>query len=196
MAQAVIISHPSEIIQKGLIAILEKELFVSVISCTNCSEIESKYLTIYSDLVVILPAETSDHNLFVSYRSKARRLFLVGVENSKSEKQTQQLFDLHISVNDSPDLLSNQINHFFNVENQAKEEDELTVREKEILRLIALGHTNKSIANELFISTHTVISHRKNITDKLGIKSIPGLTVYAIIQKIISQTDLAKDNLM
>ena len=69
-------------------------------------------------------------------------------------------------------------------------------REKEVLRLIALGHTNKSIADTLFISTHTVISHRKNITDKLGIKSIPGLTVYAIIQKIISQADIAKDKLI
>jgi DNA-binding NarL/FixJ family response regulator len=196
MAQAVLISHPSEIIQKGLIAILENELSVSVISCTNCSEIEKKYLNVYSDLVLILPAEISDHNLFVTYRSKARRLLLIGVEISKSEKQKQHLFDMHISVNDSSVLLTNQINRFFNVEKQTKEEDELTVREKEILRLIALGYTNKSIANELFISTHTVISHRKNITDKLGIKSIPGLTVYAIIQKIISQTDLTKDNLL
>ncbi|MCK3685331.1 helix-turn-helix transcriptional regulator [Maribellus sp. YY47] len=73
--------------------------------------------------------------------------------------------------------------------------DELTAREKEVLRLIALGNTNKTIAESLFISTHTVISHRKNITEKLGIKSIPGLTVYAIIQKIVAPTDISADQL-
>ena len=58
-----------------------------------------------------------------------------------------------------------------------------------------MGHTNKTIADKLFISAHTVISHRKNITDKLGIKSIPGLTVYAIIQNIVSTSEIAPEQL-
>jgi DNA-binding CsgD family transcriptional regulator len=62
---------------------------------------------------------------------------------------------------------------------------DLSEREKDVLQLVALGHSNKEIAEKLFISIHTVISHRKNITEKLGIKSISGLTVYAILNKMI-----------
>lgn len=64
-------------------------------------------------------------------------------------------------------------------------ENELTHREKEILKRVAMGYSNKEIAEGLYISIHTVITHRKNITSKLGIKSISGLTVYAIINRII-----------
>ena len=63
---------------------------------------------------------------------------------------------------------------------------ELTRREKTIVRLVAMGLTNKQIAGELFLSAHTVITHRKNISSKLGIKSVSGLTIYAIVNNIIT----------
>ena len=47
--------------------------------------------------------------------------------------------------------------------------------------LIVEGHINKEIADILNISMPTVISHRKNITDKLGMKSISALTIYAVM---------------
>jgi len=196
MARAVIISHPSEIIQKGLTTILENELIINIIQCADYKQIEEKYLNVFSDLMVMLPLELNNHDLFLKYRSKTSRLLLVGIETCDCKDTVKGLFDIIISVNDSPLILLEQINRFFSVGNQMKEDDDLTLREKEVLRLIALGHTNKTIANTLFISTHTVISHRKNITEKLGIKSIPGLTVYAIIQKIISQSDISKNNLL
>jgi DNA-binding NarL/FixJ family response regulator len=56
----------------------------------------------------------------------------------------------------------------------------LTLRENEITSLIAQGFTNKQIAEQLFLSPHTIHSHRKNIMKKLGIKSTSELTVYAI----------------
>lgn len=93
------------------------------------------------------------------------------------------------------DNIVQKIDTFF-TQSLSDESDELTGREKEVLRLIALGHTNKTIADKLFISTHTVISHRKNITEKLGIKSIPGLTVYAIIQNIVSTSEITPDQLL
>ncbi len=68
--------------------------------------------------------------------------------------------------------------------------EELSPREKSILKCVALGLTNKEIAEKEFISTHTVISHRKNITRKLGIKTVSGLTVYAIINNIINMNDI------
>ena len=63
----------------------------------------------------------------------------------------------------------------------------LSNREKEVLRLIVSGYTNKEIAARLFVSLNTILTHRKNITAKLGIKTIPGLTFYAITHKIITE---------
>jgi DNA-binding CsgD family transcriptional regulator len=57
--------------------------------------------------------------------------------------------------------------------------DMLSPREKEVLQLVAQGLINKEIAERLKIGLTTVITHRKNIVNKLGIKTIPGLTVYA-----------------
>ncbi|HLO59360.1 MAG TPA: LuxR C-terminal-related transcriptional regulator [Bacteroidales bacterium] len=68
--------------------------------------------------------------------------------------------------------------------------EDISQREKEVLRLVALGMTNREIADRLYISAHTVITHRKNITAKLGIKTIAGLTVYAVINKLISAEEL------
>ncbi len=63
--------------------------------------------------------------------------------------------------------------------------DTLSSRETEVLRLIASGKLNKEIADELFISVNTVITHRKNISSKLGIKSASGLSLYAMMNGII-----------
>lgn len=59
---------------------------------------------------------------------------------------------------------------------------ELSVREIEVLALVTKGLINKEIADKLSISLTTVISHRKNITEKLGIKSVSGLTIYAVMR--------------
>lgn len=61
----------------------------------------------------------------------------------------------------------------------------LTPREREVLVLLVQGLINKEIADRLHISLTTVISHRKNITEKLGIKSISGLTIYAVMNGFI-----------
>ena len=61
----------------------------------------------------------------------------------------------------------------------------LSLRETEVLRLIAKGAINKEIAQSLNISINTVLTHRKNITAKLGIKSVSGLTFYAMMNGIV-----------
>jgi len=80
-----------------------------------------------------------------------------------------------MKILDSKNMNSAQISSF-----------ELTPREKTIVRLVSMGYTNKQIAEQLFLSTHTVITHRKNISNKLGIKSASGLTIYAIVNNIIT----------
>ncbi|MBQ9435267.1 MAG: response regulator transcription factor [Bacteroidales bacterium] len=67
---------------------------------------------------------------------------------------------------------------------------ELTQREKDVLVLVAKGLMNKEIADKLNLSVHTVITHRKNITHKTDIKSVAGLTVYALLNNLIDKDEV------
>ena len=73
---------------------------------------------------------------------------------------------------------------------QMTETEELSDREKDVLIQLVRGLSNKEIADVLCISTHTVISHRKNITRKLNIHSTAGLTIYAIVNKLVDLNSL------
>jgi two-component system response regulator NreC len=64
--------------------------------------------------------------------------------------------------------------------------DLLTPREREILQLIAEGKSNKDVANLLNLSVYTVETHRANLMEKLKLKSVPELTLYAVRKGIIS----------
>lgn len=78
-------------------------------------------------------------------------------------------------------------------ENEVKEEnsnDLLSEREREILRWVVCGYSNKQIASELCISFNTVLTHRKNIARKLNIHSVPGLTIYAIVNNLVDIEDV------
>ena len=66
----------------------------------------------------------------------------------------------------------------------------LTRRETEILKLIAQGNLNKQIADKLNISINTVLTHRKNILSKTGIKTASGLTLYSISHGLLSPNEL------
>ncbi len=68
--------------------------------------------------------------------------------------------------------------------------EELSDRERDVLVQVVRGLSNKEIADVLCISTHTVISHRKNITRKLNIHSTAGLTIYAIVNKLVDLNSL------
>lgn len=61
----------------------------------------------------------------------------------------------------------------------------LTPREREVLRLVVRGLLNKQIAAELGVALTTVISHRKHITRKLGVRSVAGLTIYAVMRGLV-----------
>ncbi|MBR4740455.1 MAG: hemerythrin domain-containing protein [Bacteroidales bacterium] len=71
-----------------------------------------------------------------------------------------------------------------------EESEELSAREKEILVCVAKGMLNKEIADHCNISIYTVITHRKNITRKTGIKTVAGLTVYALLNNLIDMNTI------
>ena len=72
----------------------------------------------------------------------------------------------------------------------AAQQEVLSEREREIVGCIVRGMTNKEIADNLFISVNTVLTHRKNISRKLNIHSVSGLTIYAIVNKLVNVGDI------
>lgn len=73
---------------------------------------------------------------------------------------------------------------------QHPEPELLSQREKDVLALIVKGFINKEIADQLNISTPTVIFHRRNISEKIGSKSIGRLTIYAVVNGIVNIREL------
>ena len=71
-------------------------------------------------------------------------------------------------------------------QSSTQDTDALSERERDVLIQVVNGLSNKEIADKLFISIHTVMTHRKNITRKLNIHSTAGLTIYAIVNKLIN----------
>jgi len=102
-------------------------------------------------------------------------------------------YDETFSLYDEPEILQEKLNKLMNVEEIAEPEvgqEVLSSREKEIIICVVKGMTNKEIADSLFLSTHTVITHRRNIARKLQIRSPSGLTIYAIVNKLIELQDI------
>lgn len=66
----------------------------------------------------------------------------------------------------------------------------ISQRETEVLSLVVKGLINKEIADRLNISLATVVTHRKNITEKLHLKSVSALTVYAVMNGIVSVDEI------
>lgn len=73
---------------------------------------------------------------------------------------------------------------------QAPQRETLSAREREIVVCVVKGLTNKQIADVLCISAHTVITHRRNIAAKLQIHSAAGLTIYAIVNKLVELSEI------
>ncbi len=112
------------------------------------------------------------------------------VDNLREQKHTEG-FDETVSLFDSVDAIREKVERLANRKNDAEDgEKALSQREKEIVALVVRGYTNKQIADELCISSHTVITHRRNISSKLQIHSSAGLTIYAIVNKLVRLEDI------
>lgn len=184
-----IIIHSSEIIRKGLWAIMRETYHSEFILLPDINGLYDYSGISATQLIVIIDAQIHSpeirkyiHNLLTQCNSI---IFITIVNQANSQKNNE------ISIHDTGFTILQKVKQTVDKENTGQKQlSELSDREKEVLSLVALGHSNKEIAEKLFISVHTVITHRKHITDKLGIKSISGLTVYAILNKLIDTENI------
>jgi DNA-binding CsgD family transcriptional regulator len=106
---------------------------------------------------------------------------------NKSQIVKNKYFKEFILYTDTkPEILKKLESVIKPIGEEVSSDNALSDREKEVVKLVAKGFINKEIADILNISIHTVITHRKNITQKLGIKTISGLSIYAFLNGIIT----------
>jgi DNA-binding CsgD family transcriptional regulator len=120
-------------------------------------------------------------------------LRIIGLITSYIESQHQRQFAGVIELNDDFQRVKSTLSQVTNtLQSEADEPDTapLSDREKDVLVCLSKGLKNNEIADTLNISVHTVITHRKNIVRKTGIKSVAALTVYAILNNLIEEKDI------
>ena len=112
---------------------------------------------------------------------------IIGLISSTTNNNIISRFKFSLNIHDNKFNLIERLQKIIGKEEKGKPDNEQTIskRETEILRQLALGLTNQEIADKLFLSVHTVMTHRKKITRKLGIKTVSGLTVYALMNKLV-----------
>jgi len=181
MESKVAVVHRSEIVRKGLSAILNPLWKSEILQIESAQHFLERGYCKSCRTLVFVEASQLDQLPAVPVNST-----LVAVFDSDSQVVSFPDHVKTISLMSGFEVFQ-QIFDAFKMSSSGRyeNENELTQREREILRQVAMGYSNKEIADSLFISIHTVITHRKNITGKLGIKSISGLTVYAIINRLI-----------
>ncbi len=117
---------------------------------------------------------------------------VVALVYSLIDEKYLQNFAAVLTITDSLETIAGKLQKVIGEMDRQENEQtgELSDREKEILVALVRGMINKEIADYFNLSVHTVIAHRRNITRKLGIHSVSGLTVYAILNKLVDLQDL------
>ncbi|MCQ2192903.1 MAG: response regulator transcription factor [Paludibacteraceae bacterium] len=150
---------------------------------------------IHPDIVMLSPY-VLDFSARLSVRTAVccpENAALVALVSSHFDEKTLRQFDAAIDVYDDLQSVTQKLSAALKLNAEGGAEGDsynLSDRELEILVAVAKGLTNKEIAEQHDISVNTVITHRKNITRKTGIKSVSGLTVYALLNNLIDQTDV------
>ncbi|MBQ2549751.1 MAG: response regulator transcription factor [Bacteroidales bacterium] len=182
---------PSPLVAKGIESILSEmgEFRVEFVLADLSPSSEARIKNTPADIIIVDPMIFG-----IEERGNARNRFsaLSGVpclalQTNLVDEESLKQYDGVISIYDSPVSIVKKLRKASESDQDLSHSDTegLSSREKEILVCVAKGMLNKEIADYYNISIYTVITHRKNITRKTGIKTVAGLTVYALLNTLI-----------
>ena len=197
MSNRIIICEASEIITTGLYDILQSMAGCNVVArIDNPEQLDEKILTCDANLLIINPILLGhfERNLPSQLAKEYPQLNIIALVTTYIEPSSLKLYDAVIEINDSKLKIINKMSQIAKSSDKKETNDdvELSKREIDVLVAVAKGMMNKEIADQMKISINTVISHRKNITRKTGIKSVSGLTVYALLNNLIDENEVYK----
>lgn len=189
------IIESSNILIEGLAKVLENGLEFKIAKIFRSPANPQNLVLNNIDILIVNPRFFGENQItkyLHDWREENEELNIVALQTSYLSSPISSLFDAIIELDDDNQTILGKLKNLASKEinNETSESFELSSREKDVLVAIAKGLQNKEIADQLNISVYTVMAHRKNITKKTGIKSIAGLTVYALLNNLLSQSDI------
>lgn len=189
----IIVAEPSVIIRRGLVSVLSKlpMLNIDVAEISDISNIVADLNRYSPDILIVDPSNLGVFSLQQIKNDILTKSFkVVALQSVMISSATLNHYDAVISIYDGLNAIKEKLVSLVNTEDTAIVKQELTAREREIVVCIVKGMTNKQIADSLSLSAHTIMAHRRNITNKLQIHSSSGLTIYAIVNKFVDINDI------
>ena len=192
----VLVASSSVIIRSGLSSVLRRlhELNIQPVEISSPEMLEH-YVTLHTpDIIMIDPTFGGWFDLaeFKEAYNKLTGVKFVAAIASVIDSMQLKDYNERIALYDSVEVIAEKLNGLMKTEDEMQDSDAepLSQREKEIITYVVKGLTNKEIADNLCLSVHTVITHRRNIARKLQIHSPAGLTIYAIGNKLVELKDI------
>ncbi len=189
------IAENSVIIRSGLASALKRlpNLKVQAIELVSVEALSDCLRSHCPDILIVNPA-FGDYFDVARFREEigTKRIRIVALVSSFIDASLLSKYDDSISIFDTLEVLGTKMNYLQDLSPVEPNDNQevISQREKEIVVCVVKGMTNKEIAEKLFLSIHTVITHRRNISKKLQIHSAAGLTIYAIVNKLVELSDV------
>ncbi len=183
------IVEPSAIIAQGVASILRSSGEADVVAIYPTLRAYADRLPVKDVEVVVVGSQVA---VGAQLRSELQGVAVVLLSTTVVDEDVLRQVDGVINIYDDEATLMRKLRAAVEQgeTNPYSDSHDLSERERDVLILVAKGMANKEIADRLNISIHTVMSHRKNITHKTGIKSVAGLTVYALLNNLLDQSDV------
>ena len=189
----VAIVEPSVIIAEGLAGVVEGgNEYEVVFIAESMRTLVERFAVVAPDVVIVGSQVICGVQSIRTQYQELQGVALALLSTTVCDEEYVRQFDGVINIYDDRSQVLRKLGSVVEQAetNPYSESHDLSVRERDVLILVAKGLANKEIAERLNISIHTVMSHRKNITHKTGIKSVAGLTVYALLNNILDQSDV------
>jgi len=186
----IIIAEPSGLLYGGLASVISNSGGrFSVFRAYSAEEI-LRLLTLRAAEAVILNPGLVQGNprIMQTIKGSCQGTRLIALLYAFYDESLLSLFDDRITINDPPERIMAVLKGGSASGGKTDADSvnaSLSDREIDVLRLLASGKATKEIAEALHISTSTVITHRKNLSAKTGIRSVSGLAIYAVVKKYI-----------
>lgn len=196
----VAVAETSVIVRSGVVSVLKRipGLAIKPVEVTSPEGLESCLHTDTPDILLVNPTFGGWFNID-EFRADAvhSSVKCIALNCTFTDASLLQAYDDTVTLYDTLDSLQDKLLAAMKdaTADAVTEEGELTAdtlsqREREIVVCVVKGLTNKEIAEQLFLSVHTVITHRRNIARKLEIHSAAGLTIYAIVNKLVDISEV------
>lgn len=187
------VAETSYIIRKGLVYVLSQLSSVGkVVELKEMENMSYQIDILQPDAVLINPMLLGHTRQDIRQQlNLGKQTAIIALVYNLIDEQFYRSYDAVIRINDSESKIESTLLNCLNKDqDSSSDQEELSDREKEILVSVVKGMSNKEIAEYHNISIHTAITHRRNITRKLKVHSISGLTIYAIINKLVDISEI------